>query len=171
MPEQRWFVLSPEGSWYGPATIAELNQWISEDRIGPTTVLKPEQSAVRLAASMVEGLVWKEGQSFESEATQLGNHADHELRSAILCSVLCHVCCLGQGFQFAAAILAVILGVRCIRRAKPSGWLAIILGSIGLLWVVAQISMGLWLIQPSPNGQNYDKILEHFKPVIDKLKS
>lgn len=52
----RYFVIGDAGQKYGPSDIAGLNQWITEGRLLPTTMLEDEASGMRSAASAVPGL-------------------------------------------------------------------------------------------------------------------
>ena len=52
----RYFVIGATGELYGPADIATLNQWISEGRLQPTTMIQEELGGARFAASMLAGL-------------------------------------------------------------------------------------------------------------------
>ena len=54
----RYFVILPDGQKFGPADLATLNQWITENRLGPQSMLAPEDGGPNIAASMVQGLVF-----------------------------------------------------------------------------------------------------------------
>lgn len=57
----RFFVVGPDGSNYGPADFAMLNQWIREGRIIPTTILEQEGTRQRVMAQSVAGLAFNQG--------------------------------------------------------------------------------------------------------------
>ena len=48
-----YFVIGPDGQEYGPASIDTLRQWVSENRVLPTTMLKSVQSGLTVAASTI----------------------------------------------------------------------------------------------------------------------
>ncbi len=52
----QYFVLADDGTKYGPADIATLNQWIADGRLLPTTLLEQEGSGITFRASAVTGL-------------------------------------------------------------------------------------------------------------------
>ena len=52
----RYFVIGDDGQKYGPADVATLNDWISQQRLLPTQQLEEEASGTRMAASSVPGL-------------------------------------------------------------------------------------------------------------------
>jgi hypothetical protein len=52
----QYFVLADDGTKYGPADIANLNQWIADGRLLPTTLLEQEGSGITFRASAVTGL-------------------------------------------------------------------------------------------------------------------
>ena len=54
----RYFVIGSTGELYGPADIPTLNQWITEGRLLPTSMVQEELGGARFAASLLEGLVF-----------------------------------------------------------------------------------------------------------------
>ena len=51
-----YYVIGTDGQQYGPATMDTLKQWVGEQRILPTTMLKSFANGQTLAASAVPGL-------------------------------------------------------------------------------------------------------------------
>jgi len=56
-----YFVIGPDGQEYGPAALDTLQQWVTEKRILPNTMLKSAASGLTVAASTVEQLFPKSG--------------------------------------------------------------------------------------------------------------
>ncbi|MBN9502050.1 MAG: hypothetical protein BGO01_10460 [Armatimonadetes bacterium 55-13] len=52
----KYFVVLPDGQRFGPADLPLLNQWASEGRILPDTLLEEEGTLRRLSASALPGL-------------------------------------------------------------------------------------------------------------------
>jgi hypothetical protein len=53
-----YFVIAPNGQKFGPADIATLNQWITEGRILPETLLEEESTQTQVVARVVPFLVF-----------------------------------------------------------------------------------------------------------------
>ena len=51
-----YFVIAPDGNEYGPADLVTLKQWVSENRLYPTTQLKDEQTGQIIAAGTIPNL-------------------------------------------------------------------------------------------------------------------
>src|SRR5262249_7238780 len=51
-----YFVIGPDGKEYGPATVETLLDWVKQDRIRPTTLLKESGTNLRVEAAKVPGL-------------------------------------------------------------------------------------------------------------------
>lgn len=54
----RYFVYAPDGQRYGPADVPTIQQWVSEGRLLPTSLMESEISGERCAASTVPGLIF-----------------------------------------------------------------------------------------------------------------
>jgi len=54
----RYFVLADDGTKYGPADVATLNQWISDGRVHHQTLLEQEGSGITFRAAAVAGLIF-----------------------------------------------------------------------------------------------------------------
>ncbi len=52
----KYYVISPDGTKYGPADADVLTQWISEGRINASTMVQSEASGESLAVSAVPGV-------------------------------------------------------------------------------------------------------------------
>jgi hypothetical protein len=52
-----YYVVMPDGSKYGPATLDTLNEWAQQGRILPTTTIERVSDGVQGPASMVPGLI------------------------------------------------------------------------------------------------------------------
>ncbi len=60
------------GAKYGPADIATLNQWITENRLQPTTMLQDATSGQQLMASQVPGLLFPMSQAPSAPVASAG---------------------------------------------------------------------------------------------------
>jgi hypothetical protein len=124
----RYFVVLDSGEEYGPYEISEMNQWISEGRIEPTSVLRPETSEVKLAASTLPGLEWQTGQTFDAYSEQKIDTSPLHLRGSWACFIASLVlCCLPTGFHLLAGIAGIWLSWSAFRSFKISGekaWIA-----------------------------------------------
>ncbi len=56
MSALRYFVYAPNGQRFGPADLPTLQQWVSEGRVLPSSLVEQELSGDRMAASAVPGL-------------------------------------------------------------------------------------------------------------------
>ncbi|MBC8065754.1 MAG: hypothetical protein H7Y17_13060 [Chlorobia bacterium] len=54
----RYYVVGSKNEMFGPADIPTLNQWISEGRLVPTSMMQEESGGARFAASMLPGLIF-----------------------------------------------------------------------------------------------------------------
>lgn len=53
-----YFVILPDGQQFGPATVDQLTQWASENRINRDTILRDASTGAQLRASDVPGIIW-----------------------------------------------------------------------------------------------------------------
>jgi hypothetical protein len=51
-----YYVIGQDGGRYGPADIAQLNQWALENRLSPSSMLEEEGTGSRIVASQLAGL-------------------------------------------------------------------------------------------------------------------
>ena len=138
----RYLVHAVDGQTYGPADLATINQWIVEGRVAPTTLLQPEGSSMRIAASTVDGLVWGQGQTFEAYTPLKINAGVNELRGAWVCIFGSLVlCCLPVGFHLAAGIAGCILSLSAYRKGHRIALLTLIINLV-FLFFIAQAHFG-----------------------------
>ena len=62
----RYFVVTPDGSQYGPADMHTLNAWAQQGRLLPHTMLRDESTGHTLAAGDLNGLSFTSFQSAPS---------------------------------------------------------------------------------------------------------
>jgi ABC-type branched-subunit amino acid transport system permease subunit len=152
----RYFVHAVDGQIYGPYDLNAINQWIAEGRIVPTTVLQPEGSNLRVAASTVQGLVWIQGQNFNTYTPQRINNGNLEHRSAWVCFFASLVlCCLPQGFHIAAGVVGMVLSVIAFRKGHTLAALALILNLVLTVMYVREQS--IFDSVPGINRLNFDR--------------
>ena len=142
----RYFVISPDGSKYGPADINMLRAWVVEGRITPDTILEEEQSHQRVAARLVAGL------SFGGEAPSMippggqqrgygrpefskkSDDGNSDVLWSYVCSAMTIICCCL--FNIAGFVYA----NRAISKGNRRGHGARIFAVIMLvLWIITTI--------------------------------
>jgi hypothetical protein len=139
----RYYVHAVDGQIYGPFDVQSLNQWVQEGRIVPTTVLQPETSQMRMAASTVAGIMWATNQTYQAYTPQVIDDGVSELRAAWVCfGVSILLFCLPRGFHIASGIFGIILGLRAYRKGHTMGLLAMLL-NLALLALTVIHSFGL----------------------------
>ncbi len=136
----RYYIHAVDGQKYGPVELDTVNQWIAEGRVVPTTLLQPENSAMQVAASTIDGLTWGQGQTFDSYSPQTLSNAHYEFVGAWACLGASFVlCCLPPGAHISLGIGGMVLSVLAYRKGKTLALLALILNL--LLAVVAVVAM------------------------------
>ena len=129
----RYFVLGEDGQTYGPADLATLNQWVLEGRIVPTTLLQPEGTQRRMAASTVPGLVFQQGHTYNSYTPQIADGGQSEIKAAWIALVLSFVCCgCINHVGTVASGFSIFLGYLGFKKGNSSALIIMILGSLSL---------------------------------------
>lgn len=124
----RYFIHAVDGQVYGPVELDVVNQWIAEGRVVPTTLLQPESSQMRVAASTVPDLNWGSGQTFQAYTPQKLSTAKYELAGAWACFVASMVlCCMPIGVHLSLGIGGMILSVMAYRKGRAIALLALVL--------------------------------------------
>lgn len=136
----RYFIHAVDGQVYGPVDLDGVNQWIVEGRVVPTTLLQPENSQMRIAASTVQGLKWGSGQSFQAYTPQVLSTAKYELTGSWVCLAASIVlCCLPSfGVHVSLGIGGMILAVMAYRKGRPIALLSLVLN-------LALVGFFLWM--------------------------
>lgn len=130
----RYFVITDRGEEFGPYELNALNQWIVDGRIFPTTILRMEESSVKVAASMVEGLEWKEGQSFDAYTPQKINDGKQEFRASWVCFAGSLVlCCFPIGFHVLAGVIGTWMGWKAHKKDRSGALVPAVLNAILLI--------------------------------------
>lgn len=155
-PSAKYWVIGPDGRKYGPADLAKLQQWASEGRIGPNTMLEDFLSGQFIRASALPGLVLGPAQTANPWAQAPGSPyprqpsgyyapstaASNDLTWAWVLSVLGFLCCVPLCF----------VGLYYADRAKKAGVpgaqaafiVALVLSILGLLfWIVNIVAFGM----------------------------
>lgn len=128
----RYFVLDNNGMPYGPADITLLNQWIQEGRVVPTTLLQPEGTQSRLAASTVPGLVFGAGQTYATYTAQPVDTGVSELRAAFICLAVSFFCICLDHVGTVASGLGIFLGYLAYKKGNSVAVVAIVLCALAL---------------------------------------
>jgi len=158
----RYFVHAPDGQQYGPADIPTINLWIAEGRLLPTTLLQPEGSTMRVAASTIDGLAWAENQTFQAYTPQSVSTGRLELRASWVClagSLI--LCCLPVGFHVVAGIAGVLFAVIAYRKGNQVALASLVLNLLVLALVVFQL-------QGKPTPYDPQAILEKFRALMPR---
>ena len=152
----RYYIQGSDGEVYGPADIATINEWIAQGRIVPTTLLQPENSQMRVAASTIPGLVFAPNQTFAAYTPQSVNEGKQELVASWVClGASVGLCCFGAGFHITAGIFGMILGAMAYRKGHQIALLPLILN----LLMMAVFVFGIFGALP---GLNLDSLRERF---------
>ena len=116
----RYFIHAVDGQVYGPVDIDGINRWIVEGRVVPTTLLQPENSQMRVAATTIPGLTWGENQSFEAYTPQKLSTARYELSGSWACFAVSFIlCCLPSvGAHITLGIGGLVLATMAFRKGR-----------------------------------------------------
>ncbi|HLO99637.1 MAG TPA: GYF domain-containing protein [Fimbriimonas sp.] len=134
----RYFIHANDGQIYGPADIQALNQWIAEGRIIPTTLLQPEGSQSRIAASTVMGLIWTGGQTYQAYTPQKVRNSNTEFGTAWMCFLLSLLCgCVPSGANIAFGIGGVVLATMAYRNGRKWALVPLVLNLLLTCLLVA----------------------------------
>jgi hypothetical protein len=158
----RYFILAPDGQQYGPADIPTINQWIAEGRIVPTTLLQPETSTMRVAASTIDGLIWAENQTFKAYTPQAVSTGRLELRASWVClagSLI--LCCMPDGFHVVAGIAGILFAVIAYRKGNQIALASLVLNLLLLALIVFKI-------QGKPMAYDPQQVIERFKALAPR---
>lgn len=124
----RYYIHAVDGQVYGPVELDGINQWIAEGRVVPTTLLQPENSQMRVAASTIQGLNWSSGQSFQAYTPQVLSTAKYELTGSWICFVTSMIlCCLPFGVHVSLGVGGMILALMAYRKGRSIALLTLIL--------------------------------------------
>jgi hypothetical protein len=52
----QYYVVSPDGSKYGPATVATLNEWAAQNRLQHTSIVEQAGTGQRMSAAQIPGI-------------------------------------------------------------------------------------------------------------------
>ncbi|MEI7575955.1 MAG: hypothetical protein WCK51_03610 [Armatimonadota bacterium] len=158
----RYFIHAPDGQQYGPADLNVINQWIAEGRIVPTTLLQPESSSMRIAASTIDGLIWAENQTFQAYTPQSVSTGRLELRASWVCLAGSLVlCCLPMGFHVVAGIAGVLFAVVAYRKGNQVALASLILNLLLLALVVFQL-------QGKPTPYDPQQLMDRIKALTPR---
>ena len=128
----------------------------------PTTLLQPENSSMRVAASTIDGLMWGENQTFQVYTPQSVSTGRLELRASWVCLAGSLVLwCLPVGFHVAAGIAGVLFAVMAYRKGNQVALASFVLNLLLLALVVFQL-------QGKPTPYDPQAILEKFKALAPR---
>jgi hypothetical protein len=157
-----YFIHAVDGQVYGPVDLNGINQWIAEGRVVPTTLLQPENTQIRVAASTVTGLTWGAGQTYQAYTPQKIDLGFNELRASWVCfgaSVV--LCCMSEGFHLMAGFFGIATAVVAYRKGRMIALAPLLLNLI-LLSLFAMNKFG------TVSFPNTDQLRERF-PQLEKL--
>ena len=146
----RYYIHGVDGQIYGPAELDGINLWIAEGRVVPTTLLQPEGTESRIAASTLPGLKWAEGQTFEAYTPQVLRTARYELAGAWICfgaSII--LCCFPFGVHLSLGVGGIILSVLAYRKGRSVAMVALVLNLI-------VVGLFLWMRLRAGSGTGID---------------
>ncbi len=154
----RYTIYAADGQVYGPVELAEINQWIVEGRVVPTTLLQPEGSKIRVAATTISGLAWGDNQSFKNYTPQVLSTAKYELTGSWACFAVSFIlCCLPSfGAHIALGVGGLILAVMAFRKGRSWAMAPLILNLL-------LVSFWLWVRFRAGPSVDFNEIMNRVK--------
>ncbi len=154
----RYFIHAVDGQVYGPVELDAVNTWIAEGRVVPTTLLQPEGSQMRVAASTVPGLNWGDGQTFQAYTPQTLSTARYELAGSWACFIVSMIiCCLPFGVHVSLGVGGMILSVMAYRKGRAIALLALVLN-------LALVGLHIWIMRNLGNGAGLQEWVRQLLP-------
>lgn len=157
----RYFIHAVDGQVYGPVELDGINQWIAEGRVVPTTLLQPEDSQMRVAASTIPGLTWQDNQTFRAYTPQVLSTAKYELSGAWACfgaSII--LCCLPSfGAHITLGLGGLILSVMAYRKGRIWALFPLILN-------LFLIVFWIWTRRVTGNSMDVQQMMDQVKNAV-----
>lgn len=135
----RYFVIGEDGQLYGPADVSTLNQWISQGRLAPTSMIMEELGGARFAASLLKELHFPSNypRTFGTASVQPG---DGEVKTAWILGVVGLACCSLCG------PIGLVYAIVAKRKGHPKAVGPIVFCAIvtivSILWTVYYVNVG-----------------------------
>ncbi|MEI8282881.1 MAG: hypothetical protein WCG75_10785 [Armatimonadota bacterium] len=159
----RYFIQGADGQVYGPSELEDINKWIVEGRVVPTTLLQPEDSQMRVAAATISGLVWGENQSFQAYTPQVLSTAKYEFTGSWTCfGASIALCCIPSfGAHISLGVGGAILSIMAYRK--------------GRIWAIAPLLLNLslvvfwiWVRRTTGNSMQLHEMMNRMKDVMPR---
>ncbi|MBS1710031.1 MAG: hypothetical protein JSS65_15070 [Armatimonadetes bacterium] len=161
---ERYLVVMPDGTKYGPADVTTLRQWVAEGRINAQTNLQEEMTGRTILAGSLPGLsmVQSAAQQVIQQPTyqqptvpyprmdpvaQYGDGGKADYTRSLVFSILGFLCC-----PLVFSSLGIVYGNKAKQAGHPNGQTAVILGVISLV-----VGMGLGI---ALNMSRFSQILQ-----------
>ena len=156
--EVRYYIHAVDGQVYGPVELDEINQWIAQGRVVPTTLLQPEDSQMRVAATTIDGLTWGVNQSFSAYTPQVLSTAKYELSGAWACFAVSFVlCCLPSiGAHITLGIGGLVLATMAYRKGRIWALFPLVLNLL-------LIAFWLWIRRSAGNSVDIQQLQDQLK--------
>jgi hypothetical protein len=157
----RYYIHGVDGQVYGPVELDGINQWIAEGRVVPTTLLQPEDSQMRVAASTIPGLTWLDNQTFKTYTPQILSTAKYELSGAWACIAASIIlCCLPSfGAHITLGLGGLILSVMAYRKGRVWALIPLILN-------LFLIVFWIWTRRMTGNSMDVQEMMNRFKDAV-----
>lgn len=184
---ERYWVVGQDGQKYGPADVATLSSWATENRLTPTTQLEGEMSGQRVMASAVAGIMFPAAMgaaaatsvtpaaspygSTQGAATQstygqyprdFGNVDPDAGKSNAIISLVCGaisiLCCCIPGLNLILSGIGVWQGLVAKKSNHKMAVLAIVISGIGLLLSLWNVTS--WIIQGPQAMDAFNQAME-----------
>lgn len=118
-----YYVVAPDGQKYGPGDIVQLNQWVQQGRVLPTTLLEDASTGARYAASQVPGLTFMPEQpqapSFQQYPRTgygVADNGDGDYQKALILGIVGFLCC-----PVIFSSIGIYFGSLAQRKGHPKG--------------------------------------------------
>jgi hypothetical protein len=153
-----YYVLGEQGQKYGPADLATLNEWVTEGRVLPGTMLEDATSGARVMASSVAGLRFAQSPpqsptanpgfaqppQYRPQQYQTTNSGGDQSQFA-LALIMAIISPLLSFFLPIGGLFTGLIGIRTAIRVKdaghPMGILVIVLNVLALaFWVITRVT-------------------------------
>ena len=159
----RYYIHAVDGQVYGPIELEGINEWIAQGRVVPTTLLQPEGSQSRIAATTVPGLTWGDNQTFQAYTPQALSTARYELSgswAAFAASVI--LCCLPSfGVHLTLGLGGLILATMAYRKGRVWAVVPLILN-------LAMIVFWIWTRRMTGNAMDSQEMLNRIKEFMPR---
>lgn len=121
----RYYVVGSKNELFGPADITTLNQWISEGRLVPTSMMQEEGGGARFVASMLPGLTFSAAYPRGGIPTVQADDGSAEMKNAWTYGIVGIFC-----FGVILGPLGLVAAIKAKKKGHPQAVGGIVLCSL-----------------------------------------